>query len=76
MVIVGCMAPPFNLLPSHNSRPITIVVPFAAGGATDAIGRAVAERMKSSLGQPVIVENVTGAAGTTTRAFSAEQASI
>jgi tripartite-type tricarboxylate transporter receptor subunit TctC len=49
---------------TYPSRPITIVVPFAAGGATDVIGRIMAERMKSSLGQPVIVENVTGAGGT------------
>jgi tripartite-type tricarboxylate transporter receptor subunit TctC len=41
-----------------------MVVPFAPGGATDVIGRTMAERMKSSLGQPVIVENVTGALGT------------
>jgi len=49
---------------TYPSRPITIVVPFAPGGASDVIGRVMAERMKSSLGQPVIVENVTGAAGT------------
>jgi tripartite-type tricarboxylate transporter receptor subunit TctC len=49
---------------TYPSRPITIVVPAAAGGATDTIGRAMAERMKSSLGQPVIVEDVTGAGGT------------
>jgi tripartite-type tricarboxylate transporter receptor subunit TctC len=41
-----------------------MVVGFAAGAATDTIGRVMAERMKSSLGQPVIVENVTGAGGT------------
>jgi len=41
-----------------------MVVPVAPGGATDVIGRMMAERMKSSLGQPVIVENVTGAGGT------------
>jgi hypothetical protein len=46
------------------TRPITMIVPYAPGGATDAIGRVMAERMKSSLGQPVIVENVTGAGGT------------
>jgi tripartite-type tricarboxylate transporter receptor subunit TctC len=45
-------------------RPITIVVTYAAGGATDTIGRVMAERMKGSLGQPVIVEDVTGAGGT------------
>jgi tripartite-type tricarboxylate transporter receptor subunit TctC len=49
---------------TYPTRPITIVVPFAPGGATDTIARTMAERMKSSLGQPVIVENVTGAGGT------------
>jgi tripartite-type tricarboxylate transporter receptor subunit TctC len=49
---------------TYPSRPITIIVPYAVGGATDTIGRVMAERMKSSLGQPVIVEDVTGAAGT------------
>jgi hypothetical protein len=49
---------------TYPSRPITIVVGLAAGGSTDVIARMMAERMKSSLGQPVIVENVTGAGGT------------
>jgi tripartite-type tricarboxylate transporter receptor subunit TctC len=49
---------------TYPSRPITMVVPFAPGGATDVIGRMIAERMTSSLGQPVIVEDVTGAGGT------------
>jgi tripartite-type tricarboxylate transporter receptor subunit TctC len=47
----------------YPSRPITIVVPFPAGGAFDTVGRIMADRMKASLGQPVIVENVGGAAG-------------
>jgi tripartite-type tricarboxylate transporter receptor subunit TctC len=49
---------------SYPSRPITMVLPFAAGGPTDTLARIVAERMRLSLGQPVLVENVTGAAGT------------
>ena len=49
---------------TYPSRPITIVVGFAAGAATDTIARIIGERMKSSLGQPVIVEDVTGAGGT------------
>jgi tripartite-type tricarboxylate transporter receptor subunit TctC len=49
---------------TYPSRPITIVAGVAAGGATDTIGRLIAERMKSSLGQPVIIENMTGAGGT------------
>jgi tripartite-type tricarboxylate transporter receptor subunit TctC len=49
---------------TYPSRPITIVVPFPAGGPTDALGRVLADRMKNALNQSVIVENVTGAAGT------------
>jgi tripartite-type tricarboxylate transporter receptor subunit TctC len=47
----------------YPSRPLTLVVPFPAGGSTDAIGRIVAERMRVSLGQPVLIENVGGAGG-------------
>ena len=49
---------------SYPTRPITIMVAFPPGGATDVIARNLAERMKVSLGQPVIIENVTGASGT------------
>jgi hypothetical protein len=49
---------------ANPTRPITMVVPFAAGGPTDAIGRIIAEGMRTSLGQPVIIENVDGAGGT------------
>ncbi|HMM90714.1 tripartite tricarboxylate transporter substrate binding protein BugD [Bradyrhizobium sp.] len=45
------------------SRPITIIVPFSAGGPSDAMARILAERMKVSLGETVLVENVTGAGG-------------
>ena len=46
------------------SRPLTILIPFAAGGPTDMIGRLLAEGMSSELGQPVAAENATGAGGT------------
>jgi len=49
---------------TYPIRRITIVVPFPAGAATDAIARLLADRMRASLGQPVIVENVSGAGGT------------
>jgi len=49
---------------TYPSRPITMNVPFAAGGPTDTIARIVSERMRASLGQAVIIENVTGADGT------------
>jgi tripartite-type tricarboxylate transporter receptor subunit TctC len=48
---------------TYPSRSITMVVPFAAGGPVDTLARIVAERMRTSLGQPVVIENVTGAGG-------------
>jgi tripartite-type tricarboxylate transporter receptor subunit TctC len=48
---------------AYPARPITMIVPLAAGGSLDAIGRLLAERMRGPLAQPVIIENVTGAAG-------------
>jgi tripartite-type tricarboxylate transporter receptor subunit TctC len=49
---------------TYPARPLTMIVPFAAGGPNDTIGRIMAERMRAPLGQPVIVENVVGANGT------------
>jgi tripartite-type tricarboxylate transporter receptor subunit TctC len=49
---------------SYPSRPLTMVVPYSAGGPTDTIARIMAEGMRASLGQTIIVENTTGAAGT------------
>jgi tripartite-type tricarboxylate transporter receptor subunit TctC len=48
---------------AYPSRPITMIVGYGVGGPTDTIARIIAERMKSALGQPIVVENVTGAAG-------------
>ena len=48
----------------YPNRPITLVVPFAAGGPTDTIGRIIGERVGKTLGQTVVVENVAGAGGT------------
>jgi tripartite-type tricarboxylate transporter receptor subunit TctC len=48
---------------TYPSRPITMIVPFAAGGPADTVGRIMAEGMRASLGQSVIVENVAGASG-------------
>src|SRR5258707_8431828 len=49
---------------SFPTRPLTIIVPYPAGGPADAIARIVSEGMRMSLGQPGIVENVSGAGGT------------
>ena len=51
------------LAENYPSRPITVVVPFAAGGPSDAMMRILGERMKASLGEAILVENTTGAGG-------------
>jgi tripartite-type tricarboxylate transporter receptor subunit TctC len=48
---------------TYPSKPITIVVPFTAGGPSDAIARILGDRMKATLGQAFVIENVTGAGG-------------
>jgi tripartite-type tricarboxylate transporter receptor subunit TctC len=49
---------------AYPSRPITMIVPFAAGGATDINARIVSEPMSRTLGQPIVIENIPGAGGT------------
>ncbi|MEI7571214.1 MAG: tripartite tricarboxylate transporter substrate-binding protein, partial [Alcaligenaceae bacterium] len=49
---------------SYPTRPIRMIVPFAAGSATDTVARVYGQKMSESLGQPVVVENRTGAVGT------------
>jgi tripartite-type tricarboxylate transporter receptor subunit TctC len=48
---------------AYPTRPITMIVPFPAGGATDTLARFLAETMRPVLGQPIVIENVAGAAG-------------
>ena len=59
----------------YPTRPITLIVPFAAGGPTDVIARIVGDHMSKTLGQQLVIENVVGAGGTTasTRAMRASQ---
>ena len=49
---------------TYPTRPITMIVPYTAGGGTDALARIMADRMRAYLSQPVIIENVAGAGGT------------
>ena len=49
---------------TYPTRPITMIMPFTPGGGSDAIGRIVGDRMRASLGQPIVIENVAGAGGT------------
>jgi tripartite-type tricarboxylate transporter receptor subunit TctC len=48
---------------AYPSRPVTLLVPYPAGGGADSVGRIMAEHMRTALGQPVIIENVPGATG-------------
>src|SRR6516225_11443596 len=48
---------------TYPTRPITMIVPAAAGGTLDIVGRLLAERMSGSVRQPIIIENVSGADG-------------
>src|SRR6266566_441423 len=57
---------------TYPARSITMVVPFSAGGPTDVLGRILGQRVSQSLGQQIIVENVTGAGGTLGAARSAK----
>ncbi len=59
------LAAAFAVAQTYPSRPVTIIVPFAAGGPTDIIARIVGEYFSKSLGQQFVVENVAGAGGTT-----------
>src|SRR5262249_55076337 len=61
---LGLAWPLLTRAQSYPSKPITIVVPFSAGGPTDTIARVIGEGLREALGQMVIVDNVAGAAGT------------
>ncbi len=72
--LLGLVALSAPAAAQYPSRPITIIVPFAAGGPTDVVTRLVGDHMSRTLGQPVIVENIGGAGGTLgmTRAAQAQ----
>ena len=67
--ITGCLGvcrfarPRNSAIAEYPERPVTIIVPFAAGGPSDVVARILADRMRLTLKQPVLVENVTGAGG-------------
>ena len=64
LFVAGWALPPAgSQAQTYPSRPVTLVVPFAAGGATDAIARILNDSMTQSLGQQVVVETVGGAGG-------------
>jgi tripartite-type tricarboxylate transporter receptor subunit TctC len=61
IVIAGLFGMGAASAQTYPSKPITVIVPFAAGGATDVLARFLGERLRAILGQPIIIENVTGA---------------
>src|SRR5262245_30505439 len=73
-VISSLLFQTFAAAQNWPSRPITLVVPFAAGGGTDAIARVVAEKLAPRLGQAVVVENKAGAASAIGTAYAAKSA--
>ena len=65
VALVAGAAPASAQAPAYPSQPIKLIVPFAAGGVTDLVGRLAAEHVKAKTGQPVVVENRPGAGGNT-----------
>jgi tripartite-type tricarboxylate transporter receptor subunit TctC len=63
-IAIAALAVPAFAQDDYPNRPITIVVPFAAGGPTDTVTRLIAEPMSATLGQQIVVQNVAGAGGT------------
>jgi tripartite-type tricarboxylate transporter receptor subunit TctC len=77
--VIAGVAIAFAALPAaaqtdYPRRPITLIVPFAAGGPTDVVSRIVGEYMSRTLGQPIIIENIVGAGGTTASTRAARAA--
>ena len=62
-VLLGLASSAMAVAQDYPTRPMTMIVPFPAGGATDTLARFLAERMRAVLGQSVVIENVGGAAG-------------
>ncbi|UVH56562.1 tripartite tricarboxylate transporter substrate binding protein [Variovorax paradoxus] len=58
-----CALPAANAQTAYPNKPIRMVVPFAAGGATDVLARVIGQKMSAGMGQPVIIDNKPGAAG-------------
>jgi len=72
--LVGLLQPAAAQVPAWPSKPVKMVIPFPAGGATDIIGRTVAGKLSAALGQQVVIENKPGAGGTIGADFVAKAA--
>ena len=71
LLLIGAMLSSAATAQGYPSKPITLVVPFAAGGPTDVVARTLGAAMTRTLGQTVVVENKTGAGGTIAAAYTA-----
>ncbi|MES2481312.1 MAG: tripartite tricarboxylate transporter substrate binding protein [Pseudomonadota bacterium] len=76
LAAAACLAPAFAQTSgdAYPSRPLTLVVPFQAGGPTDAVARALADALRVRVGQPVLVENKPGAGGAIANEYVARAA--
>jgi tripartite-type tricarboxylate transporter receptor subunit TctC len=74
IVLAVALALPLQGRAAYPDRPVTLIVPFAAGGPTDVVARIVGESMSRTLGQQIVVENVAGAGGTTATTRAAQAA--
>jgi tripartite-type tricarboxylate transporter receptor subunit TctC len=63
LLLLALMAPPIAFSQAYPSKPIRMIVPFPAGGPADIFGRGLAQGMSAELGQPVIIENISGVGG-------------
>ena len=72
LATLGAMACSLTLAQTYPTKPITLVVPFAAGGPTDIVARTLASTMGKTLGQTVVVENKVGAGGTLAAGYVAK----
>jgi tripartite-type tricarboxylate transporter receptor subunit TctC len=72
-LILAALHAPLAQAQSWPAKPITLVVPFAAGGSPDVIARALGEELAAALGQTIVVENGAGAGGNIAAAYVLEQ---
>src|SRR5262245_8889901 len=71
--VAGAIALALPALAAYPERPVTILVPFAPGGANDVVVRAIQQPLAEALGQPIVVENRGGAGGSVGTAHAARQ---
>jgi tripartite-type tricarboxylate transporter receptor subunit TctC len=74
LLVLGLACAPAAMAQAYPAKPVTLVVPFAAGGPTDVVSRLLGSTMSRSLGQPVVIENKIGAGGTVAAGYVSKAA--